>query len=56
MAQAGVAEPVGQAPVVAFGLLAVEQQGQPLAMVEFADISLNSVNSLQVDLTTPHNA
>ena len=40
MAQAGVAEPVGQSPVVAFGFLAVEQQGQPLAMVEFAGLGI----------------
>ena len=40
MAQTGVAEPVGQSPVVAFGFLAVEQQGQPLAMVELAGLGI----------------
>ena len=38
MAQAGVAEPVGQTAVVTFGFLAVEQQSQPLSMIEFAGL------------------
>ena len=34
--QPGVPESVGQAAVIALGLFAVEQQGQPLRMIEFA--------------------
>ena len=31
---------LGQSPVVTFGLFSVEQQGQPLSMVEFAGLGV----------------
>ena len=42
MAQAGVAEPVCQSSVIAFGFLSVEQQSQPLGMIEFASLGVVS--------------
>ena len=40
MAQASVAEPVGQTAVVTLGFLSVEQQSQPLGMIEFAGLGV----------------
>ena len=38
MAQACVAKPVGQSPVVAFRLFSIEQHFQPFSMTEFAGL------------------
>ena len=45
MAQAGVAEPVGQTAVVPFGFLSVEQQSQPLGMIEFAGLRVRDTTA-----------
>ena len=45
MAQAGVAEPVGQTAVVPFGFLSVEQQSQPLDMIQFAGLGVRDATA-----------